>query len=208
MMNKSVKGKFITFEGGEGCGKSTQSKRLVDYLLSKGIEVVLTREIGGTNEAEAIRALMLHSELFHMTELLLVMAARFEHIQRVILPALETGKWVICDRFIDSTACYQGQHPDIGIERVYSLHKELISPVMPDLTILFDLPVEVALQRAHERSGNNKFEEKDLGFHVQIRQCFLKLAESFPERIIKIDAESLSPDEIHAKILACLPSLH
>lgn len=111
--------KFITFEGGEGSGKSTQSKMLYDYLESKNVNVLLTREVGGTLEAEKIRDILLHSHLLPMTELMLVMAARFEHMSKIIIPALKQGIWVICDRFIDSTAAYQGINSDIGIDKIF-----------------------------------------------------------------------------------------
>ena len=130
----SSKAKFISFEGGEGCGKSTQCKMLYDYLQSCNIKVVLTREIGGTDSAEAIRDIVVNRELLPMSELMLVMAARYEHIQKLILPKLQEGYIVICDRFVDSTACYQGIDQGIGIEKVYMLYRELMLNLMPDVT--------------------------------------------------------------------------
>ncbi|MDA9163874.1 dTMP kinase, partial [Rickettsiaceae bacterium] len=114
--------KFITFEGGEGSGKSTQSKMLHQYLLSKNIKAIHTREVGGTVEAEKIRDLLVYSELLSMSELMLVMAARYEHINKVIIPALLEGSWVICDRFVDSTACYQSGDSGLSMDDIYELH--------------------------------------------------------------------------------------
>jgi dTMP kinase len=137
--------KFITFEGGEGSGKTTQSKLLFEYLKSQNIKCIWTREIGGTEIAEKIRDIILHNEIHIMTELLLVMAARKEHIENVILPALLGGVTVVCDRFIDSTLCYQGQ--SLGIAKVLGLHKEVFGDFFPDLTFFIDVPVEEGLRR-------------------------------------------------------------
>jgi dTMP kinase len=200
-MTSYEKAKFITFEGGEGSGKSTQSKLLYEHLLSQGIDAILTREIGGTKEAEAIRNLMLHSELAPMSELLLVMAARYEHVHNVIIPALNSGKWVICDRFIDSTACYQGMHKDIGIDMVYTLHRQLISGLMPDITFFIDVSVDIGMQRALKRAGNNKFEDKDLDFHNQVHKGFTQITALFPKRVIRIDANNLSINEVHNEVI-------
>ena len=125
-MSQVQKPFFITFEGGEGSGKTTQSHMLYEALLSKNYKVIHTREMGGTPEAEKIRNLMLHSDILPMSELFLVMAARYEHISKLISPSLNTGQIVVCDRFLDSTACYQGQHKEIGIDLVYKLHKEVM----------------------------------------------------------------------------------
>ena len=165
-MNLS-KPQFITFEGGEGCGKSTQSKLLYEYLLSKNIPAIHTREIGGTVEAEKIRHLIIYSELKPMSELMLVMAARYEHINKVIIPSLLEGKWVICDRFIDSTACYQSHDSGLNIEDIYELHETLMTytpkdlgsigkskldvhkfstkGIMPDVTFFMDVPPSIGL---------------------------------------------------------------
>lgn len=199
---KTAKPLFISFEGGEGCGKSTQTHLLHDYLNSLGIKVLLTREIGGTREAEKIREVLLHGELLPVSELLLVMAARYEHIKKVILPALKDNIWVICDRFIDSTACYQGQAADIGIEKVYELHA-LMQPesLLPDLTLFIDVRPDIALARTLARGGNNKFEEKEPEFHQKVYSGFHKLAEKFKHRIIAIDANTLTAEQLHQKII-------
>ncbi|WPY01292.1 Thymidylate kinase N-terminal domain protein [Candidatus Trichorickettsia mobilis] len=129
---------------------------LFDYLESRNIKVVLTREIGGVNTAEAIRNIVVNQELLPMSELMLVMAARFEHVNKLILPKLQDGYWVICDRFIDSTACYQWLVQDIGAERIYQLHQQLISNLLPDLTFFIDIEPTKALPRALSRNDTNK----------------------------------------------------
>lgn len=197
-------GKFITFEGGEGCGKSTQSKMLYEYLNAKGVKVLLTREVGGTLEAEKIRDILLHSELLSMTEIMLVMAARFEHLNKLIVPALKQGIWVICDRFVDSTAAYQGKNSDIGIDRIFSMHDEILGGLLPDMTFFIDLPPEIALARAKHRGDNNKFENKELQFHTLVYKGFIEISKKFKERVARIKAGDRSREEIHADILSKL----
>ena len=195
------KAKFITFEGLEGCGKSTQVKMLYDYLRSKDVKTLLTREIGGVESSEAIRDIVVNQELLPMSELMLIMAARYEHIQKLILPKLQEGYTVICDRFIDSTACYQGIDQGVGIEKVYKLHRELMFNLMPDTTFFIDIKPEVALSRALSRNDNNKFEQKSLEFHNRVYQGFHNILKKFPNRIIKIGANSLNIEDVHRKIL-------
>ena len=190
--------KFITFEGGEGSGKTTQSKRFFEYLTSQNIKCIWTREIGGTIVAEKIRDIILHNEMDYMTELLLVMAARKEHVDKVILPALKNGITVICDRFIDSTLCYQGGY--LGVDNVLDLHKKVFGNFMPDITFFIDVPALEGLKRAGIRGGNNKFEDKDISEHEKIRQNFLRLVEMFPERIIKINGMQ-SEDEVAKELM-------
>ena len=177
--------RFITFEGCEGSGKTTQSKLLFEYLQSSGTECIWTREIGGTKTAEKIREIIIHDDMDPMTELLLIMAARKEHVDKVVLPALAKGITVICDRFIDSSICYQGLH--IGVQKVLALHKDVFGDFMPDLTFFIDVETEEGLKRAAIRGGNNKFEDKDIVEHRKIREGFLKLVEMFPKRIVRID---------------------
>ena len=196
------KGKFITFEGVEGCGKSTQSRLLHQYLLSQNIPVDLTREVGGTEVAEKMRDILVHEDLLPMSELLQIMAARSEHMHKRIIPKLNDGIWVICDRFIDSTACYQGQNKNIGADLVYNLHTSLISSIMPDITFFINVKPDIALARALARGNNNKFENMDMRFHNKISQGFLDLSEKFSDRIVKIDALTLSVEEIHNIIKA------
>lgn len=216
-MNLS-KPQFITFEGGEGCGKSTQSKLLYEYLLSKNIPAIHTREIGGTVEAEKIRHLIIYSELKPMSELMLVMAARYEHINKVIIPSLLEGKWVICDRFIDSTACYQSDESGLNLEDIYELHETLMTykpeefdkiskskrdaykfstkGIMPDITFFMDVSPDIGLNRATERGDANKFEAKKLDFHNKVYQKFKTAASLHNERIVSIDAGDKQIDEI------------
>lgn len=193
---------FITFEGGEGSGKTTQCRMLYEYLLSRNQEVILTKEIGGTPEAEKIRDLILNSDLLPMSELLLVMAARYEHIHNVILPALARGSSVICDRFVDSTACYQGQV--MGLDLVYKLHKELMSNILPNITFFIDLPPKIAMPRALARGGNNKFEDKSSTFHQKAYEGFQHIAQIFSNRIVTIEAINLAPEAIHSVIITKL----
>lgn len=195
------KAKFITFEGMEGSGKSTQVKMLYDYLKSKNVKTVLTREIGGVESSEAIRDIVVNHELLPMSELMLVMTARYEHIQKLILPKLREGYTVICDRFVDSTACYQGIDQGIGIEKVYKLHRELMLNLMPDLTFFIDIEPEIALSRALSRNDSNKFEQKSLEFHNRVYQGFHNILKKFPKRIIRINANNLNIEEVHRKIL-------
>ena len=191
--------KFITFEGGEGSGKTTQSKHFFEYLKSQNIKSIWTREIGGTTVAEKIRDIILHNEMDPMTELLLIMAARKEHVDKVILPALNAGITVICDRFIDSTLCYQGGH--LGLEKVLDFHRNVFGDFMPDLTFFIDVLAVEGLKRAGMRGENNKFEDKDISEHENIRQNFLHLLEIFPKRIIKIDGMR-SEEEVAKELMA------
>ena len=212
MFNKNLKkflynpniGRFISFEGGEGCGKSTQCKMLYDHLKSCNIKVVLTREIGGTDSAEAIRDIVVNRELLPMSELMLLMAARYEHIHKLILPKLQEGYYVICDRFVDSTACYQGLASEIGIDKVYQLHQELMLNLMSDITFFIDVEPAKALNRALSRKDINKFEQKSLDFHRLVYQKYQNITAQFSNRIVKINANHLTGQEVHSKILDCL----
>jgi len=260
------KPKFITFEGGEGSGKSTQSKMLHEYLRARHIKSIHTREVGGTPEAEQIRNLLVYSELLPVSELMLVMAARYEHINNVIIPALQDGNWVICDRFVDSTACYQSGESGLTIDDIYELHDQLMkanyknsagadgasahsisahrtgpyntsahgtspystsarvfdtdisnfqnitssqnsspSPenmgIMPDMTFFMDIPPQIGLRRAGARGDVNKFEGKNIDFHMKIYERFKKLATEHEDRIISIPCENLSIDGIHKEVL-------
>ncbi len=144
---------------------------------------------------------VVNQELLPLSELMMVMAARYEHIQKLILPKLREGYTVICDRFIDSTACYQGIDQGIGIKKVYKLHRELMLNLMPDLTFFIDIEPEIALSRALNRNDSNKFEQKSLEFHNRVYQGFHSIIKKFPRRIIKIDASNLNIEEVHRKIL-------
>lgn len=176
-------GKFITFEGGEGSGKTTQSKLLHQYFLEKKIDAIWTREIGGTEGAEKIRALIMGEDFADFAELLMILAARYEHMTTVILPALKTGKHVICDRFIDSSIAYS----HLPMTKILELHNSIFGNFMPDITFFVDIDPEIGLNRAIERGDVNKFECKDLSFHQNVHKKFMTLTHKFPERIIRID---------------------
>lgn len=188
-------GRFITFEGGEGSGKSTQIRRLAERLRESGQTVVLTREPGGTEMAEQIRSFILSGGAEHLgpeAETMLFAAARADHVDRLIRPALERGEWVLCDRFIDSTRAYQGSD---GVDSVLldSLEKIAIGSVRPDLTLVLDLPVEIGLARAaRRRSGEagpaDRFERETVERHERRRQLFLAIAAAEPDRCLVIDA--------------------
>ena len=196
---------FITLEGGEGVSKSTQSKMLSQYLFACGVDNILTREPGGTPFGEQFRDLVLQTKLNAKSELLAMMAARSEHICQVIAPALQQGKVVICDRFIDSTACYQTQNNDIDIEMVYDLHHQMFGNLLPSLTILLDLDPQIATQRVIARAmasnqvALDKNESNHLDYHIAIRAKYKLLAEKFADRIKVVQAAG-SPQEIHLKI--------
>ncbi|AFC75229.1 thymidylate kinase [Rickettsia parkeri str. Tate's Hell] len=196
-MNNLKQGKFITFEGGEGIGKSTQSQMLYEYLQSQNTPVILTREVGGTIVAEKMREILVHEELLPMSELLQAMAARYDHMARKIIPALQEGHIVICDRFIDSTVCYQGLELENGIDLVYNLHKTLMPSPMPDITFFIDVEPDTAIKRVNSRNMNNKFDIRGIDFYKKIYYCFKELSNRFPERIKTIKASDLSPLEVH-----------
>jgi len=187
-----MRGKFITFEGGEGGGKSTQAARMAGYLRGKGLEVLETREPGGTPESEALRDLLVQGDPDRwsaLSELLLITAARVEHVNRLIKPALIEGKWVICDRFADSTLAYQGIAGELGLELVEQLQKLAVGATAPDVTFLLDVRAEAGLQRAEKRGGAARFEKKGAAFHQTLRDGFLALANENPQRIVLIDGE-------------------
>jgi dTMP kinase len=197
-------GKFITLEGGEGAGKSTQAKMLAAFLQKQGIETVLTREPGGCPSAEDIRALWLGKGEGHwdaLTEVLLLSAARREHLVKVIWPALERGAWVISDRFMDSTRAYQGVGLGLGIDMVDHYYKHIAGKTFePDLTLLLDLPIEAGLQRMKARGGqDDRYQQQKTAFHQTLRDTYLELAGKYPERIKAVDANH-SPDAVFESI--------
>lgn len=189
-------GKFITFEGGEGSGKTSQSKLLHQYLLNKGIDAIWTREIGGTLQAEKIRSLIMQETLTDFSELLMIFAARHEHVTNLIMPALKEGKYVICDRFIDSSIAYS----PIPMNKILALHDSIFENFMPDITFFIDIDPEIGLKRAISRGDSNKFELKDLSFHQDVYNKFKNLTYLFPSRIILIDG-SKSIEEIAERIM-------
>jgi dTMP kinase len=187
-----MRGKFITFEGGEGGGKSTQAARMAGYLRGKGLEVIETREPGGTPQGEDLRDLLVQGDPDRwsaLSELLLLTAARVEHVNRLIEPALAEGKWVICDRFADSTLAYQGIAGELGLELVEQLQQLAVGASSPDVTFLLDVRAEAGLQRAEKRGGAARFEKKGAAFHQILRDGFLALANENPQRIVLIDGE-------------------
>ena len=198
-----TRGKFITLEGGEGAGKTTQAERIKDVLAQSGVDAVITREPGGTFGAEAIRDLVLSGAKERwsgMTELLLMYAARLDHVDKLIKPALEGGTWVICDRFSDSSMAYQGAARGLGEDRVAAVHKTVMEGFAPDLTILFDIDPILALKRVQTRGEDlTRFDSESLDFHKTLRKAFLKIAKNEPERIKLVDAAS-SRDAITAQI--------
>lgn len=187
-----TRGKFITLEGGEGAGKSTQIKRLADFLRAQGIQTVQTREVGGAPSAEAIRELWLTQSEGHwdaLTELLLIMAARREHLVKTVWPALERGDWVISDRFNDLTRAYQGIGLGLGLEVIEELYRRIAPNFEPDLTLLLDLPIEAGLARMTARGGqDDRYQQKDKSFHQKLRDAYLSLAQKDAHRFRVIDA--------------------
>lgn len=197
------RGRFITFEGGEGAGKSTQARRLAERLRSLGQDVVLTREPGGSPGAEALRHLLLNGEVDRWSataETLLMYAARSDHLDRTIRPALARGAWVICDRFSDSTRAYQGAAAGASAALIEQLERSVVQADRPDLTLIFDLDVDLGLSRAAARGGGEaRFEAKGRRFHLLLRQAFLDIAAAEPQRCRLIDAAP-EPDAVQAQV--------
>lgn len=185
-------GQFITFEGGEGAGKSTNIALAADFLTAQGIDVMVTREPGGTDVAEAIRHVLLSPDLPAMTsgtELLLMFAARHEHLHQKILPAIAAGQWVLCDRFTDATYAYQGYGRGVDLKRIAQLEQWVQGAIRPDHTLLFDLDVNTGMQRVTLRAGQvDRFEQEHHSFFEKIRQGYLAQAARHPERYHIIDA--------------------
>lgn len=194
---------FITLEGGEGSGKSTALRHIVEKLEEKGYEVVLTREPGGTPISEQIRGVILDKTNVNMdpwTEALLYAASRRQHIQEKIIPSLKAGKIVISDRYLDSSLAYQGGARGLGIDEVEKMNQYATNGLLPDLTLLFDLPPAVGLARIEANSQRevNRLDEEKISFHEKVRAAFHEIAERYPDRIVLLDA-SLSPEELSAK---------
>ncbi len=192
-----MNGKFITIEGVEGVGKSTNMAFIESWFVQQGIPYIKTREPGGTPLAESIRELLLkkHNEAFDSTaELLLIFAARAQHLQQKILPALKKGDWVLSDRFTDATYAYQGGGRQLSFSTIALLEKLVQENLQPDLTILLDLPVEVGLQRAAQRSDKDRFESEHLDFFQRVRSAYLKRVAENPLRYAVVDASLPLPD--------------
>ncbi len=196
-------GRFITLEGGEGAGKSTQARRLAERLAARGHKVVVTREPGGSPGAEALRKLLLEGESDRwspISEALLMYAARADHLERTIRPALERGAIVLCDRFFDSTRAYQGAGGGAPPSLIAELERTVVGQTPPDLTLIFDAPVEVGLARAQARNaGEARFEGKGEEFHRRLRAAFLEIAAAEPSRCLVIDATP-SVDTVEAQV--------
>lgn len=203
-------GCFITFEGGEGTGKSTQARRLAEQLRARGIDVVETREPGGTPGAEIIRRTVLSgrvADLGPFAEALLMNAARDDHLNLVIRPALAAGRWVVCDRFADSTRAYQGAVGGLDQALVEAMEEAVVGETVPDLTIVLDIPVQVGLARAKEatagegrgRGAVDRFEDADISFHEALRSAYRSFAESDAERYAMVDASG-SATEVGAAV--------
>lgn len=203
-----TRGSFITLEGGEGVGKSTQARILAEALAARGFAVDLTREPGGTSGAEAIRALLLGVEgagWEARAEALLFAAARSDHVEKRILPALDAGRWVICDRFIDSTRAYQGGGGGLADEEILALHRIGSRGLLPDVTLLVEVPPELTTTRLARRDGgeSDAIGGRDTAYHARVAQAFTMLAKADPARFRRIDGTG-TPEQIHARILAAL----
>ncbi len=201
------RGRFITFEGGEGTGKSTQVGRLFDRLSSLGLDVLRTREPGGSMGAEAIRDLVVSGAADRWsprTELLLMFAARSDHLEQTILPALNAGRWVVCDRFADSSRVYQGAGGGVDTALIETLDRAVVGADQPDLTLVFDLPEAIGLDRALARgAAETRFETKGPAFHRRLRDGFARVASDHPERCRLIDADG-TPDAVAERVWAAV----
>jgi len=197
-----LRGHFITFEGGEGSGKSTHAATLAQRLKANGFDVVLTREPGGSTGAEIIRHILLSGiakPLGAETEAILFAAARDDHVRNTILPGLQAGRWVICDRFIDSTRVYQGVLGNVDLRLIRSLERVTVGPAFPELTFILDVPAQIGLARAKSRRGQDapdRFEGESLEFHEKLRQAYRSLAAQEPNRCIVVDGRA--PREVVA----------
>jgi dTMP kinase len=199
-------GKFITFEGGDGAGKSTQIKRLAAAIEKTGLTVTVTREPGGSRGAETIRAMLLDpdAEWDPPTEALLHFAARADHYTTKIAPALKEGAWVLCDRFADSTRAYQGYGLGLDMGAIETLYEIALDDFVPDLTIILDIPVETGVERMIERGADpDRYEKMDTAFHERLRQGFLEIAKQDPDRCAVIDADN-DIDTVTARIFDCV----
>jgi dTMP kinase len=210
-----ARGRFITFEGLDGCGKSTQLHRLAEVLRAEGIEVIETREPGGTAIGERIRSIVLDSAtsgLFPRAELALLFASRSQQVYELILPAIQSGKWVLCDRFTDSSEAYQGGGRELGSEVVLTLHRVTCGNLQPDLTVLMDSDVASSVARARRRNlarvataqggdaDENRFEQENQAFFTRVHNAYLAIARREPNRVLLLDARR-QPDLVHRDIV-------
>lgn len=208
---KNYKGKFITVEGGEGSGKTTVIQRLKEYLSDKSLNFIVTREPGGIEIAEQIRNVILDTRNTSMdarTEALLYAASRRQHMAERVIPALNEGKIVICDRFIDSSLVYQGHARGIGMDKVMAINEFAIEGYMPDVTLYLDIDPESGLKRIHKNEDRevNRLDLEAMDFHYKVREGYMKLMEQFPERIRKIDASG-NCDEVFEAVKTAIDSI-
>jgi dTMP kinase len=203
------KGRFITIDGVEGAGKSTQIDLICSYLQRKGIEVVRTREPGGTDVGEKIRSVLLdvdNREMHSDTELLLMFSSRNELIQNKIIPALDNGSWVVSDRFTDASFAYQGGGRMLNLDRIAKLEDWVLGDFQPDLTLLLDISVEEGMTRIEARAAKDRIELEERAFFERVRSVFISRSEAFPERIKLIDASG-TIDNVHEKIRLLVDSI-
>ena len=204
-MGKASKGRFITLEGGEGTGKSTQAARLVEALKSAGIDAIQTREPGGAPGAEDIRALLVRGDVNRwepLSEVILNYAARFEHLQKTILPALAVGTWVVSDRFADSTLAYQGYGHGVDRAQIEAIHHAVVGDFSPDLTLVLDLPAKEGLSRAThgDDGGENRYENMDAAFHERLNEGFRTIAADNKDRCVVIEGAG-DMEAVHGRIM-------
>jgi len=209
------RGKFITFEGGDGVGKTTQMEKLAAHLRKRGIDLITTREPGGTALGDKLRAVLLNSRttgLSPLAELGMMFADRAQHIDEMILPALARGQWVLCDRFTDSSEAYQGGGRELGPEIVQQLHRYLCRNLKPDLTVLMLSDLAASIKRAQRRNikeskpsrgDENRFEQETRAFHKRVLDAYKAIAEREPERVVRINAR-MEKEKVHRKIVACV----
>jgi dTMP kinase len=206
---KMHKGLFITFEGTDGSGKTTQIKLLEEYMNKKGYEVVLSREPGGTRVSELIRDLILdpiNMEIVPLTEMILYAASRAQHVAQVIKPAIDAGKIVICDRFVDSSYAYQGSGRGVDLKIVADVNRVAIDGMIPDMTFFLDIDPEIAIKRRINSTGADRIEQEKMDFHKRVYEGYKKMALLYPDRIKTIDANK-SIEEIYSQINEYLTEL-
>jgi dTMP kinase len=201
------RGKFITLEGVDGAGKSSHLQWIADVLRERPLDVVESREPGGTTLGEALRRILLAEPMDIETETLLMFAARREHIVKVIRPALDSGHWLVCDRFTDATFAYQGGGRGVSLERIAQLEAWVHQDVQPDLTLVFDVPLELAISRVHKETARpDRFEQQDAAFFTRVRDTYLARAKAEPRRIVVVDSSG-SFDDTRAQIRRALERL-
>ena len=202
-----ARGRFISFEGIDGAGKSTQHAWLVEHLRQQGRTVVATREPGGTPLGEKLRSLLLAEPMHLETEALLMFAARREHVAQVIEPALDRGDWVVCDRFVDASFAYQGGGRGLDWGKLQALAQWVLGDLQPDLTLIFDAPVAIAQQRLHAATANpDRFEQEQAAFFERVRAAYLRIAADFPNRVRIIDA-TRTPESINKTLEQIIATL-